>query len=102
LRGKRVRIDSLCARSSALVAGGFVEVAPDRTLQGRLGVSVAKTAGFVGVPVALSGTAQDPVVRPTRAYTIGAVVGTVLLPGVGTALGGSAGSALEGAAGDCK
>ena len=36
-------------------------------------------ARATGVPVALSGTAQDPVVRPTRGYTIGAVVGTVLL-----------------------
>lgn len=102
LRGKRVRIDELCARSTALVAGGFVEVAPEQTLSGRLGVSVAKTAGFMGVPVTLSGTVQEPVVRPTRGYTIGAVVGTVILPGVGTALGGSAGGALEGGAGDCK
>lgn len=102
LRGRRVRIDELCARSTALVAGGFVEIAPEQTLSGRLGVSVAKTAGFVGVPVTLSGTAQEPVVRPTRGYTIGAVLGTVLLPGVGTALGGSAGGAIEGGVGDCK
>jgi len=84
------------------VAGGFVEVAPDQALSGRLGVSVARTGGFMGVPVSLSGTAQDPVVRPTRGYTIGAVLGTVILPGVGTALGGSAGSALEGQTSDCR
>lgn len=102
LRGKQIRVHNLCARSSALVAAGFVEVAPDQTLSGRLGVSVAKTGGFLGVPVALSGTAQDPVVRPTKGYTIGAVVGTVLLPGVGTALGAYAGSAIEGRAGDCR
>jgi hypothetical protein len=102
LRGRQIRLNELCAKSSVLIAGGFVEMAPDQTLSGRLGVSVAKTGGFIGVPVALSGTAQNPTVRPTRGYTIGAVVGTVLLPGVGTALGGSAGGALEGRPANCK
>lgn len=102
LRGKRMRINNLCARSSALRAAGFVDIAPDQTLTGRLDVSVAKTGGFVGVPVALSGTRQDPVVRPTTGYSIGAAVGTVLLPGFGTALGASAGGAIEGKAADCK
>lgn len=102
LRGKRLRISELCAKSSVLTAGGFVEVAPDDTLSGRMGVSVAKTGGFVGVPVALSGTTAEPSVRPTKGYTVGAVVGTVLLPGVGTALGGSAGGALEGRPANCK
>ena len=102
LRGRQIRVNELCAKSSALIAGGFVEVAPDRALSGRLGVSVARTGGFVGVPVALSGTAQNPTVRPTKGYTIGAVVGTVLLPGVGTALGGSAASAMEGRPANCK
>ena len=77
-------------------------MAPNQTLTGRLGVSVARTGGFMGVPVSLSGTTQDPVVRPTRGYTIGAVVGTVLFPGVGTALGASAGGALEGRFADCS
>jgi hypothetical protein len=102
LRGKRVRVNNLCMESSALRAAGFVEIAPDQALTGRLDVSVAKTGGFVGVPVALSGTRLDPVVRPTTGYTIGAIVGTVLLPGIGTALGASAGGAIEGKAGDCK
>lgn len=102
LRGKHMRINNLCAKSSALRAAGFVDIAPDQSLTGRLDISVAKTGGFVGVPVALSGTRQDPVVRPTKGYTIGAVVGSVLLPGVGTALGASAGGAVEGKAGDCK
>ena len=102
LRGRQFRIDGLCAKSSLLTAGGTVEVAQDRALAGKLGVAVAKTGGFIGVPVSLSGTLQDPVVRPTRGYTIGAIVGTVLLPGVGTALGGSAGGAIEGRSGDCR
>lgn len=101
LRGRRIRVNELCARSPVLVAGGFIELAPDRKLSGKLDVSVAKTRGFVGVPVALSGTATDPIVMPSKGYTVGAIVGTVLLPGIGTALGGSAGSAVEGRSG-CK
>jgi hypothetical protein len=102
LRGKQVRISELCAKSPALTAGGFVEVAPDQRLTGRMDVALRRTGGFVGIPVVLSGTAQDPVIRPTKGYTIGAVVGTVILPGVGTALGGSAGGAVSGKAADCR
>jgi hypothetical protein len=99
VRGKRLRVEELCVRSQLLVAGGHVEVAPDRKLSGRLDVSLARTKGFVGVPVALSGTSAEPSVSLTRGAMIGAVVGTVVLPGIGTGLGASAGSALEGRAG---
>jgi hypothetical protein len=102
LRGKQIRVSELCAKSSVLNAGGFVEIAPDQNLNGRMDVALRKTAGIVGIPVVLSGTVQDPSIRPTRGYTVGAVVGTVLLPGVGTALGGSAGGAVSGKAADCK
>jgi cytochrome c biogenesis protein CcdA len=88
-------------RSPSIVAGGYVEIAPDQKLSGRLDVSMAKTGGFVGVPVSLGGTTSDPSVSPTKGYVIGAVLGTVLLPGIGTSLGASAGSALEGKSG-CK
>jgi uncharacterized protein involved in outer membrane biogenesis len=101
VRGKRVRINELCVRSPSIVAGGYVEIAPDQKLSGRLDVSMAKTGGFVGVPVSLGGTTSDPSVSPTKGYLIGAVLGTVLLPGIGTSLGASAGSALEGKSG-CK
>src|SRR5689334_9165962 len=66
VRGKRVRVEELCARSSVLVAGGFVEVDPQRQLSGRLGVSIAKTGGFAGVPVALSGTTDNPSIRDRK------------------------------------
>ena len=96
VRGRRVRVNELCARSPLLVAGGYVEVAPDQKLSGKLDVSVAKTGGFVGVPIALAGPTSDPSVTLTRGAAIGAVIGTVLLPGIGTSLGASAGSRLEG------
>jgi hypothetical protein len=96
VQGANLRISDLCVRSPKMVAGGHVEVAEDQKLSGRLSVSVARTGGFVGVPVVLSGSAADPGVSPTTGYTIGAVLGTLILPGIGTGLGASAASALEG------
>ena len=98
LRGKQVKISELCVRSPALIAGGSLEIAEDQKLSGKMSVSVAKTGGFVGVPVSLSGTVADPGIKPTTAYTIGAVVGTLILPGIGTGIGASAASAIEGSA----
>jgi uncharacterized protein involved in outer membrane biogenesis len=100
-RGKRVHIDNLCVRSPKFVAGGTVDIAPDQALSGKLDVSIAKTGGFVGVPVALSGTTSAPAIRPTKGYIIGAAIGTLLLPGIGTGIGASAGGAMEGHS-DCK
>jgi hypothetical protein len=95
LRGKTVRLDDICARSPDLVAGGHVEVASDDALSGLLDVSVAKTAGIVGVPLALDGTLSEPSVGLTRAAKIGAVLGTLVLPGVGTTVGATAGAKLD-------
>jgi hypothetical protein len=95
LRGKQVRINELCVRSPQLIAGGSVEIAPDQKLSGKLDVSLAKTGGFVGVPVSLSGTTADPSVRPTKGYMIGAAIGTIVLPVIGTSIGSSIGSHLE-------
>lgn len=101
MRGKQVKINELCVRSPKVVAGGNVEIAPDQKLSGKLDISVAKTGGFVGVPVSLGGTTSDPSVTPTKGYVIGAVIGTVLLPGIGTSIGSSIGSRIEGTS-DCK
>jgi hypothetical protein len=101
LRGRGIKIEDLCIRSPKLVAGGRIEVAPDQTLSGKLDLSVAKTAGFVGIPVALAGTTADPSVRLTKGALIGGLIGTLLLPGIGTSLGASAGNIIEGKSG-CK
>jgi uncharacterized protein involved in outer membrane biogenesis len=102
MRGQRVKINELCVRSPKVTAGGNVEIAPDQSLTGKLDVSLAKTGGFVGVPVNVSGTTADPSVRPSKGYMIGAAVGTLLLPGIGTSLGASAGSRVEGSSSGCK
>lgn len=99
VRGRARRVDEFCARSSALVAGGNVQVDARERLSGRLDVSLADTGGLVRVPVRLSGTSSEPVATPSRLMSVGAVIGTLLLPGVGTALGASAANLIEGTAG---
>jgi uncharacterized protein involved in outer membrane biogenesis len=94
VRGAHVRINELCLRSPSLVAGGHIDITPDQKLSGRLGLSVSGTAGLLGVPLSLGGTPDEPSVRPSKAYLIGAAVGTVILPGIGTGIGASAGSFL--------
>jgi len=101
LRGKAIRLEEICARSPSLVAGGSAEIAPDGALSGLLDVSVAKTGGIVGVPLALGGTLSEPSVGLTRGAAIGALLGTLLLPGVGTTLGATAVAKLESVPG-CK
>jgi uncharacterized protein involved in outer membrane biogenesis len=101
LRGRHVKLNEICVRSPKVVAGGNVDIAADQTLSGRLNVSVAKTGGFVGVPVALAGTTDQPSVRPSNGYLIGAAIGTVLLPVIGTSIGSSLGGRIEGSS-DCK
>jgi len=81
------------------VAGGNLQVDARERLSGRLDVSVANTAGLIRVPVRLSGTASDPVATPSRMMSVGAIIGTLLLPGVGTAIGASAANLLEGQVG---
>jgi len=99
VRGRMRRVDEFCARSSSLVAGGNLQVDARERLSGRLDVSVANTAGLIRVPVRLSGTASDPVATPSRMMSVGAIIGTLLLPGVGTAIGASAANLLEGQVG---
>ena len=101
LRGRHVDVTRICVRSPSLTAAGKVAIAPDKTLSGRLDVSVAKTGGFVGAPMALSGTTSDPSLSLTKAGAIGAVIGTMMLPGIGTSLGLSASSGFESKA-ECK
>ena len=101
LRGREIQLNNLCLRSPSLVASGNVAIAPDQALSGKLDVAVAQTGGIVGVPVALAGTSADPSLSLTAAGAIGAVIGTVLLPGIGTSLGLQAGGRLEGKV-ECK
>jgi hypothetical protein len=99
LRGEHMRLGELCMRSPKMVAGGNVDIAADKTLSGRLDISVAQTGGFVGVPVSLGGTTDEPSMRPSKGYLIGAAIGTVLMPGIGTSIGSTLGGRMEGSSG---
>jgi hypothetical protein len=101
LRGERVKLEPLCMRSPSVVAGGKVDIAPDKTLSGRLDISIAQTGGILGVPVTLGGTTDEPTMRPSKGYLIGAAIGTVLMPGIGTSIGSALGGRIEGGSG-CK
>lgn len=101
LRGQHVKLKQLCMRSPKVVAGGNVEISADKSLSGRLDISMAQTGGFVGVPVALGGTTDEPSMRPSKGYLIGVAIGTVLLPGLGTSIGSSLGGQIERTS-DCK
>jgi hypothetical protein len=102
IRGRQVTLNGLCVRSPKVVAGGTVEISPEQQLSGQLDVSVAKTGGFVGIPVSVGGTTSEPSVTPSKGYVIGAVIGTVLLPGLGTTFGAAAGSQFGRSATSCK
>jgi len=102
IRGRQVRLNELCVRSPKMVAGGTVEISPEQALSGKLDVSVAKTGGFFGVPVSLGGTTSEPSVTASKGYVIGAVIGTVLLPGLGTTFGAAAGSQLGRSGTSCR
>ena len=82
--------------SGALNAEGKVDVSPQQQLSGLLDTDLKGTATLISMPLVVSGTLDDPVLRPTKSALAGASVGTVLLgPGLGTALGIKAGNLLN-------
>jgi uncharacterized protein involved in outer membrane biogenesis len=98
LRDQRVRLRPLCMRSPQLVAAGNVEIAPDKSVSGKLDISVAQTGGILGIPVRLGGTTDHVTMRPSKGYLIGAAIGTAILPGIGTSIGSTLGGRIGTAA----
>ena len=92
-QGRAVQITNLAASSGVLSASGYVSIAPNRTLSGRVSVDLAAAAlgGAVGVPLLMGGTLDAPEVNLTRGALIGAAIGTAVLPGIGTGAGASLG-----------
>jgi hypothetical protein len=93
-QGKAVQLTNLVATSGALAANGNVSISPSKALSGRINVELATTRGAVAVPLAVSGTLDDPSVMLTRGALAGAAIGTLLAPGVGTAAGATAGDKI--------
>lgn len=89
------RFTGMKLRSTALEASGGVTIAADRRLSGEVNAGLKNTGGMVSVPLVVSGSMDDPVLRPTTSAMAGGAAGTVLLgPGVGTAVGVKVGEAL--------
>ncbi|MBI5658401.1 MAG: AsmA family protein [Nitrosomonadales bacterium] len=82
--------------SGAFNAEGQLDVSPQQQLSGLLDTDVKGTATLISMPLAISGSLSDPVLRPTKSALAGASVGTALMgPGLGTALGIKAGNLLN-------
>lgn len=82
------QLSELKISSGVLAAQGHLAISPERALSGRIEAAVKGTASLVSTPLAVSGTVNDPVVRPTAGSIAGAALGTALLgPGFGTAIG---------------
>lgn len=82
--------------SGALNAEGKLDISPQQQLSGLLDTDLKGTATLISMPLVVSGTLRDPVLRPTGSALAGAAVGTALLgPGLGTALGIKAGNLLN-------
>ena len=82
--------------SGSLNAEGKVDISPSLQLGGMLDTDVKGTAGLVSMPMVISGTLNNPVVRPSKSALAGAAVGTAILgPGLGTAIGVKIGGFLN-------
>lgn len=82
--------------SGALNVEGRLDISPQLQLEGVLDTEVKGTAGLISMPLAVSGSLDNPVLRPTKSALAGASVGTALMgPGLGTALGIKAGNLLN-------
>ncbi len=93
-QGKAVQLSDLVASSGKLSATGNVAISPARALSGRVNVDLSHKSGALGVPLAVSGTVDEPSVTPTRGALVGAALGTLIAPGAGTAAGAATGDMI--------
>ncbi len=94
VQGRALKLQNVRVISGVLKAIGNVDISPAKQLAGRIDTEVKGTGGLVGVPLAVSGTLDAPVLLPTKGSMAGAVVGSVLLPGVGTSIGSTVGDKI--------
>jgi AsmA-like C-terminal region len=92
--GRAYKLSNLRVTSGVLKAEGNLDISATKHLSGRIDTEIKGTGGMVGVPLAVSGTLDSPILLPTKGSMVGAAVGTVLLPGVGTSVGSSVGDKL--------
>jgi hypothetical protein len=85
--GEGYHFSALHVESGMLAATGEVSVAHDQRLAGRIDARFKSTGPWFAIPMRVSGTLQNPRVRPSQTAVAAAVAGSVLLPGIGTAVG---------------
>ena len=94
VQGRAYKLQNVKVASGALQAEGNVDISAAKQLSGRVDTALKGSAGLAGVPLAVSGTLDKPVLTPTAGSLAGAAIGSVLLPGVGTAVGSSVGDKI--------
>ena len=89
-------LKNLNIESAALAAQGDLTIGDLKTVAGLIRTGGNDAFGATRVPLKISGTLQQPKVRPTEGSVVGGAVGTAILgPGVGTAVGIKVGEGLE-------
>lgn len=91
----RYRFTGLRVSSGVLAADGDMVVGRDRSLSGRVNAGLRTGVTIAAIPLQVSGTLDEPSIRPTAGAIAGAAAGTMLLPGIGTALGARLGGVVE-------
>lgn len=96
MAGKAYKFRKLKIGSGLLRADGNLDITPGKELAGRMHVEVKGTVSLISMPLQISGSLSNPVLRPTTAAIAGAVAGTAVLGPLGTSLGAKAGDYVEG------
>ena len=94
VQGRAFKLRDVKVASGSLQATGNVDISATKQLSGRIDTALKGSGGLVGVPLAVSGTLDKPVLMPTTGSLVGAAIGSVLLPGVGTSVGSSVGDKI--------
>lgn len=95
VNGKHYRFKDLKISSGLMAASGNVKIAPNETLDGLARVKMKNTATLAEIPLQISGTVQDPIVKPTKAALAGAAAGAAVGGPLGAGLGIKAAEGVE-------
>ena len=95
ISNKGIRLTHLKMSSELLAAEGNLRVRELSNLDGKISVGLNEPSGLLTMPLQVSGTLDQPRVRPTDEALAGGAIGTAILgPGVGTAVGVKAGEII--------
>ncbi|TNF97806.1 MAG: AsmA family protein [Gammaproteobacteria bacterium] len=93
---EKITLKKLFIQSSVLAANGDLKIISQKELNGEISVGLNDPTGVLTMPLMISGTVDEPQVRPTDAALAGGAVGTAVLgPGFGTAVGVKAGEVFS-------